>query len=239
MSWVKSFTDNIRRGMKKLFMIFSIMICLLSPIQPFDCSNMIKQSNRTRNEYFLKIFLSQDLTDQICIARALGQRADSYIEEFIFGIIGEMNGRDIDRLEYLLRVLLDSVFNTGYDEEELGARVLINFRGITYLISILHTFHDPMLKCQIMKIIPYVHNSAYISSCMTEGEYLVSILKKTGGKPGSQVNGEILCLLDIMRTIGDEDYFFLCQSIIQLSHNRDVVKKAREIMNLLRTRGLD
>lgn len=212
---------------------FILFLVHLHPVYSLDCRQLILNSDRSSDAFFLKILLSQDLTDQICILKNLGQRPDPYVEEYIFGIMSRMESRKKDRYEYLLRILLFSVFNPDFDEDELAARIVINKKGIEYLITQMHIFHDPMLKCQIIWIIPYVHDLSSFAFCMTEGEYLLSILKQTKGMPDSIINEEIICLLETIQQIGNHDYLFLCESFIELSRNKKVVDAARGTIKIL------
>jgi hypothetical protein len=219
--------------MKKLFFAW-IFICLfITPAGALDCSQIVINSDRTNDPFLLHILFSRNLTDQVCILKYLGQRNDPYVEEYIFGIMSHMDPVKKDRYEYLLRVLLFSVFHPDFDENELATRVLLNKRGIDFLISQIHTFYDPVLKCQIIWIIPYVHDQSSFSFCMTEGESLLSLLKKTKGMPDAVVNEEIICLLDTIQQIGNHDYLFLCQSFIELSRNKRVVDAARHTITVV------
>ncbi|MBN2533808.1 MAG: hypothetical protein JXB88_13010 [Spirochaetales bacterium] len=190
-------------------------------------------SDRSDDPFLLKLLFSQDLTDQICIVKYLGQRADPYVEEYIFGIMSYMDQYKKNRYEYLLRVLLFSVFHPDFEQDELAARILINKKAIEYLVSRIHVFHDPLLKCQIMWMILHIHDLSSFAFCMTEGNYLLSILKQTNGMPDIRINEEIICLLDTIKQIGNDDYLFLCQSFVKLSRNKLVVDTARETITIL------
>lgn len=219
--------------MKKLFLVCFILCLFLEPVNSLDCRQIIINSDRSDDPFFLKILFSLDLTDQICIVTYLGQRRDPYVEEYIFGIMSRMVPLKRDRYEYLLRVLLFSVFHPGFEEDELAARIFINKKGIECLISQLHIFHDPLLKCQILWMIPVVHDVSFFAYCMTEGEYLLTKVKQAKGMPDVMVNEEIICLLETIQQIGDRDYLFLCQSFIESSRNKRVVNAARETMKIL------
>ncbi|MBN2444489.1 MAG: hypothetical protein JXJ04_24220 [Spirochaetales bacterium] len=222
--------------MKKLILAFYFIYLLKSILWSMDCNEIEIILNSSMNEFLLKILYQGDLTEQICIVSQLGRRSDPYIDDFIVGIMEHMTIRDKARYEYLLRVLLDGIFNPDYSEDELAARVTINQKGIKYLVSSLHSFFDPMLRCRIMVLIPYLHDLTSMSILMTRGKNLSLLLEKTNGMPGIQINNEIICLLEIIRGFGNFDYLYLCQSFIRLSRSKAVVNAARETIKIFISR---
>lgn len=232
---VKRFADIIkkRKEMKILFLTCFLLCIVLYIPWSLDYKGIVLNSDSSKNQYLLTLFLSEDLTDQLCILTYLGRRADPYIEEFIFEIMDHIVHPNKDKYEYLLRVLLFSVFHPGFEEDELAARILINKKGIDHLVYQLHVFKDPLLKCQIMWTIPFLHDVSSFGFIMTEGNHLLSVVKKSQGMPGIKVNSEIICLLDTIQQIGDTDYLFLCNSFIKFSRNKEVVDKSRATIKIL------
>lgn len=223
--------------MKKVFFINLLVIMICFRFFSLDCRYIVIYSDRSRNGFLLNLFLGEDLTDQICIVTNLGRRSDPFVEEFIISITDHMTPLKRDKYEYLLRVLLFSVFHPDFDEDELRARILVNKKGVEYLVRQLHVFQDPMLKCQILWMIPHLHDPAFFSVCMTEGDHLLSILKQTSGMPGCLINQEIICLLEIVEQIGNKDYLPLCQSFIQFSRNKQVIEESRQLSKVLLQRN--
>jgi hypothetical protein len=222
--------------MNRIFFVCIIISLSLTPAGALDCSQIVITSDRSYDPFLLWILFSLDLTDQVCILKHLGQRPDPYVEDYISGLLSRMTPSKKERYEYLLRVLLFSVFHPDLEDDEIAARVLINKRGIKDLISKIQSFSDPVLKCQIMWIIPSVHDLASFSFCMTEGNYLISILQETMGTPDPLINEEIICLLKTVQQIGNTDYLFLCESFVELSRNKGVVDIARQTLRILLSR---
>ena len=187
-------------------------------------------SDRSMNqEIILSISLS-DYDTSLLIMNALGQREDGYVADIIIYLYSVYRGREQYKIEFLLQTLLKSLFNPEFSEQELRERFLLNQEALDLLIRHLSDLQSPLLKAEIIKTVGLSENTKYYSLLAAEGELLVALLQKNNGWLDPDSVQELIALLNIIAASGENNFSELCNSIIKFSHNRDVVKLARQVV---------
>jgi hypothetical protein len=210
-----------------------LFLLFLFPLHCIDYTDVIRSTDRSHNDLIIRVITSVTLNERIKIIKALGQRDDPYIEDILYSLINQCAGRKKKENEYLIRVLFHGMFSPLLEEEMLLSRLLANKEVITNMIQHLHVFDDPMLKCQVLWIIPYFHDISLNSAVMSEGNRLLALCKKKNGMPGTLVDEEIIAFLELAAVVGNTDFLDICISFRNQSRTKQVVEKAREVSKLL------
>ena len=203
---------------------------LIFPLNSSDMYDVVLISDRSMNqEIILSISLS-DYDTSLLIMNALGQREDGYVADIIIYLYSVYRGREQYKIEFLLQTLLKSLFNPEFSEQELRERFLLNQEALDLLIRHLSDLQSPLLKAEIIKTVGLSENTKYYSLLAAEGELLVALLQKNNGWLDPDSVQELIALLNIIAASGENNFSELCNSIIKFSHNRDVVKLARQVV---------
>jgi hypothetical protein len=219
--------------MVKSICIGILFLLFLFPLHCFDYTDVIRATDRSYNSIIIRVITSVSLNERIEVIKALGQRDDPYVEDILYSLINQCAGRKKEEIEYLIRVLLHTMFSPLLDEGILSSRLLANKEVLVDMIRQLHIFDDPMLRCQVFWIIPYFHDMSLNSSVMSEGQRLIELCKKKNGLPGTLVDEEITAFLELTAVIGNTDFLDIVMSFRTHSRTKKIIEKAREVATLL------
>jgi hypothetical protein len=212
--------DNDTMRIKRLLWGLGFLIIFLQPLLALSLPEWIILSDRSMNGEIVEMIKSTDYETALSIAEALGTRQDPYLADIIMAIFNTHHGKDSAKYEYLLEVMLHSLFNLKLSDGELKNRYELNKGALNQLITNMPYVESPDLKKELIQIIPL------ILAC--EMEALISILKKEKGYLEKSQDQELLTLLWAMQRLALPDFIDLCNTVACLSSNKDVVKLARQ-----------
>jgi hypothetical protein len=188
----------------------------------------VRQSDRSMNPEIIETLRTADYETSVSIMRALGGRGDSYVQDIILWLVSTYRGDRQYKYDYLLEVLLASLFTRGSDPSGLNERFAVNRNALHRLITDMPHLDGAGLKTELIRIIPLSGDGRYGAVLAGEASRLIALLQKRDGRLDAAGNQELLALLICMETLGLREYADQCVAIARLSANRDVVSLARK-----------
>jgi hypothetical protein len=222
-----------------------MLLCLLCV--PFcgagaDIGDWVVYTDRRDNPMIAAAILESPFQDQIAAVKALGLRADFNVSEIIDSLFATRSSRNVDCLEYLLRLLLSSVFpdpeSGSYAdadaEAELRARLRTNHGSFDNLAASLTSIEDLQLRAEILRLIPYRGDAAQSTYLLAEADVIVEML--ADGRATSSQQDYILTYLRAVQKLDDGVFLEPCLSIYERSAETPVSQAARTAIESLRKR---
>jgi hypothetical protein len=189
----------------------------------------IAQSDRRMNPEIIEALRSADYETALTIMRALGGRKDPYVDDIILRLVSTHRGNRRYKYDYLLEVLLRSLFAPGADPALLRERFDVNRNALNRLITDMPHIGGTGLKTELIRIIPLSGDDRYGAILAGEASRLITLLQKQSGHLDTPETRELLALLTGMETLGLREYADQCVVIARLSADRNVVRTARKI----------
>jgi hypothetical protein len=197
-----------------------------------DIADWIAVSDRRDNTVIASILRDSSFTEQIAIVHALGKRKDFYMSEIIDCLSGSRGIPELSRGDYLLRVLLVSVFPPAVQGEELRARLNANKEAFGKLVKDLGGIPDLQLRAEIVRLIPYSGRSSHLGVLMAEADLIVDLLSDR--RLTSAEQDYILAYLLAVEKVGDAVFLEPCVRIYEQSAQARVSRTSESVIRVLK-----
>jgi hypothetical protein len=224
--------------MKTLLMLFCLLAAAAGGAGA-DITNWIAVSDRRDNALIAATITGSPLRNQIAIITALGARKDFYVSEIIDCLAFTRSPRDVPHMDYLLRLLLSSVFLSGDGAAgdggvaaECRARLLANQASFDKLVMGLASFPDLQLRAEIVRLIPCSGSPQHRGALLAESDMLLEML--ADGKLTAAQEDYVLTWLLAVERIGDPVFLEPCLRIYERSSQPAVNRLARRVIQGLR-----
>ena len=220
-----------------------LLLCLLWV--PFcgagaDIGDWIVRTDRHDNPMIAIAILESPFQDQIAAVKALGSRSDFHVSEIIDSLYTTRPPSNAGCLEYLLRLLLSSVFpepDAGFYADvdaELRARLRTNRGSFDNLAAGLGSIEDLQLRAEILRLIPYRGDAKQSTYLLAEADVIVEML--SDGRATVSEQNYILTYLRAVQKIDDAVFLESCLRIYERSAETPVSRAARTVIESLRKR---
>lgn len=221
----------------KTRMLFSCLLLLTRFPAGADIADWIAVSERRDNAIIAGMLRESRLQDQIAIVQALGMRKDFYLSEIIDFLTDTRGPYAVDNQDYLLRVLLSSVFPPPgvIAEEDLRTRLLVNRSAFEKLVMSLGKTADLQLRAEIVRLIPYGGQPRLYGLLLAEADGILTLL--ADGKVTAAQQDYILTYLLALEEIADTVFLETCLGIFERSAQAEISRTARRVIRSLQGRG--
>jgi len=214
-----------------------LLACLLFlPLSLFgaDIADWIALSDRRDNAVIASIMRDSPFREQIAVVSALGKRKDFYMSEIIDCLSGSRGIPAFSRGDYLLRVLLASVFPApdAVSALELQTRLLANQECFARLVASLRQIEDLQLRAEIIRLIPYSGQPSYLGALMAEADLILTLL--TDRKVTAAEQDYILAYLAAVEKVGDAVFLEPCVRIYEISAQARIRRTAERVISGLK-----
>ena len=218
--------------------ISGILIILSTLIYPtalpsLDLSQWISSTDRGSNDVIIQFLSASDFGTSIQAIKALGLRKDSYVEDIIANLISSYSHKNFYEKEYLLRILLDSVFPFELKRSEQTERLKINKEAVNMLAGNLYRFQDFQLKSEILRLLALSNHEEHQTALLAEGKNIVKLLIGQSGQVYPGQADLLLSYLEAAKASGNQDFIEPCLSIYELTGDSAVADRAGEVVQYL------
>jgi len=156
----------------------ALLFGVIGVLQAQSIGGVVAGSSRSFNGVVLSILLSNDTTDAMSAAKALGRRKDPYVADILDGLFAHMNGPESYRTTLLFRVVLEYVFLLP---RPAPAKINANGHALSALLEKLQSIRDAATKRALLQVAVYLPASASQQPLLDEGAFLAEYLRSTGG----------------------------------------------------------
>jgi len=165
--------------------------------------------------------------------RSIGKMEDPHISDLIMILWENVPDREKVKREFLLRLLLESVFDGTIDRGVFSARIASNREGLAFLLERFGRINDRLLKTKLVDLIPEIDANMYGSLLEKEGFDILAALKKTGGACSIECETELLAMLDTMSKLTNSEFLDLCIRIAKITKSENIYSKAIKTIQLI------
>ena len=230
----------------KTGLVFILITLAAFKAHPLDScgelADFISHTNRQDNPLLISLIQTNTLDTSLCVLKALANRTDFYVEDILLSLLISSHPDSGYKQEYLLRVILTAVFPSTLSQNQMQQRTLLNNRAIQNLINQLTIFTDPMLRRQILNLVPFVQTPTAITALVNEGNLIISNLHSQQGNVSAPMRSEILSFFDAALLLKNSLRELLCCELLQeqivsiseFAGDREVVDSARRVVKNLK-----
>jgi hypothetical protein len=236
--------------MKTLTLLFCLLTVPFSAATA-DIGDWVAVSDRRDNTVIAAAIIDSLLNEQILAIRALGRRKDFDVSEIMDTLGFTRWPNDSSRSDYLLRLLLSSVFpplaggdpgagSGGSDGDasavmELRMRLLANKDSFDRLAAKIGTMEDLQLRAEIIRLIPYTGSMKQRGYLLAEADAVLEML--ADGKTTASQTDYILTYLLALKQLDDAIFLEPCLRIFERSAEAAISRLARSVIRSLSASG--
>ncbi len=198
-------------------------------LQAEGWESFVKASDRADNPVIISLVQEYDLQTALIVLQAVGKREDPYAADILDALAAGHVTKLIYQKEYLLRVLLESIFDSALPIPTLSSRAEANRESLDSLVRGLNGLTDPQLKSVLVKVIELLDGSEYTPAVAGAFSDSIQQMKDNGGNLSPMRVELLLSLLSYVSRHPSSDFLGMCTMVARLSRDARVVEKARSI----------
>ncbi len=205
----------------------ALLLCIGAAARASQWGPFVEASDRSLDPVILEAFQTGDFDTQIEICAAMGRRSDPLAAGMLSVLLSGFARQNAFRVEHLLRVLLESLFDPRLGETGLQERFEANREELLTAQSRWGSFADAQLKGALLRILPFFDSTLSLPFLMAAGKSLIEALDASDGLLPPDETGLVLDFIGTVQRIPTPDFLDPCLEIARLSREKVVVDRAR------------
>ncbi len=194
----------------------------------------VARSSRAQNSSILELLLESDLSLQLEILSALGERKDPYVSDILEGIRSGFDSGDVYGCEYLCRVLIASILAPSLPSEVLRERAQANKSVLDGMIRGMREVSDPMLRLELVHAMELLPEYDY-SPCVSEQLGLsLERMRDADGNAEPSLRALVLSLLSFAARHPRTEFLKICMDVSRSVRDSLIVDSARAAVKIIR-----
>ncbi len=195
--------------------------------------SFVKASGRADNPEIISLVQEYDLQTALIVLQAVGEREDPYAADILDAVAAGHVTKLIYQREYLLRILLESLFDSALPVRTLSSRVEANRESLDSLVRGLNGLTDPQLKSVLVKVLELLGGSGYAPVVAGALSDSIQRMEDYGGNLSPMHVELLLSLLSYVSRHPSSDFLGICTVVARLSRDVRVVERARSISSTI------
>jgi hypothetical protein len=191
--------------------------------------SFVKASDRADNPVIISLIQEYDLNTVLIVLQAVGEREDPYAADILDAVASGHVTKLTYQREYLLRILLESLFNSALPAGTISLRVEANRESLDSLVRAFNGLTDPQLKSVLVKTIELLGGSGYVPVVAGALSDSIQEMENNGGNLSPMRVELLLSLLSYVSRHPSSDFLGICTLVARLSRDARVVERARSI----------
>jgi len=201
-----------------------------------DWGTLAADSDRRLDSVLVSALQSEDFDTRILICMGIGKRADPFAGDILTALLENNAGKMSDRIELLLRMLLQGLFDQLKGQKWISDRIAANRDVLDSMARRMAQWKDPQLAGALVRILPALGTPGALPGLAQTGSRVVNMLETGQGVMLSQDLALALDFLTAVQATGRADFLEQCTAIARLSREKVVVDRAREVARAITTR---
>ena len=198
-----------------------------------DWGTFAARSSRADDAVLLQVMGEEDLTTKALICGGVGRREDPYAADIIGSLMERNTGGGRVQVEFLLRVLLQGLFDPARGEQKIQSALSANASVLDSMISRIDRWTDPQLTSTLVRLFPFMPAEKVLPALLTVGSELVDSLSSGKGLIQPQRFGLAMDYLAAVEKMKCSDALDQCAAIARLSREKALVDRARSVAGVL------
>lgn len=194
-----------------------------------DWGTLAADSDRRLDSALLSALQSEDFDTKALICTGVGQRPDPFAADILTALLESNAGKMSDRIELLLRMLLQGLFDKSKGEKWISERIAANREVLDSMARRMAQWKDPQLAGALVRILPALDTPGALPGLAQAGSRVVRTLEMGDGMILSQDLALALDFLNAAEATGRADFLEQCTAIARLSREKVIVDRAREV----------
>ncbi len=216
-----------RAVISTLFVLVAVTACAA------DWGTLAADSDRRLDSALLSALQSEDFDTKAIICIGVGQRADPFAGDILTALLESNAGKVSDRIELLLRMLLQGLFDQSKGKKWISDRIAANRDALDFMAGRMAQWRDPQLAGALVRILPALDTPGALPGLAQAGSRVVSSLETGKGMILSQDLALALDFLTAVEATRRVDFLEQCTAIARLSREKLVVDRAREAARVI------
>ena len=216
--------------------IASLLLMVSQLTTAADWGAFALQSDHRDDPVILEAMDTQNFDTKILLCQGVGRRADPFAGDIIDSLLSRHTGAERFRVELLVRVLMQGLFNPARGETAIRDRVAANRVVLVEMTGRIDRWKDAQLTAELVRVLPLMEAREALPPLMEVASRLVAELREDGGAIASQDIGLALDFLSAVEKMPDRDFLEPCIAISQLSREKVLVDRARRVVKVILAR---
>jgi len=198
-----------------------------------DWGTLAADSDRRLDSALVSALQSEDFDTKASICTGVGQRADPFAGDILTALLESNAGKMSDRIELLLRMVLQGLFDQSKGQKWTFDRIAANRNELDLMAVRMAQWKDPQLAGALVRILPALSTPGALPGLAQAGLRVVRTLETGHGVMLSQDLALALDFLSAVETTRRADFLEQCTAIARLSREKLVVDRARGVARLI------
>jgi len=213
--------------------ISALLLFAAVAVSAADWGTLAADSDRSLDSAFVSVLQSEDFDTKALICTGVGKRSDPFAGDIITALLESNAGKTSDRIELLLRMLLNGLFDQSKGEKWIADRIAANRDVLDSMAGRIAKWKDPQLAGALVRILPALNTPGALPGLAQVGSRVVGTLETGKGVMPSQDLALALDFLSAVEATGRADFLDQCTTIARLSREKLVVDRAREVARVI------
>jgi hypothetical protein len=194
-----------------------------------DWGTLAAESDRRLDPALVSALQGEDFDTKVLICTGVGHRPDPFAGDILTALLEINAGKMSDRIELLLRMLLQGLFDTSKGEKWVSDRIAANRDVLDSMARRMAQWKDPQLAGALVRILPSLDTPGALPGLAQAGSRVVGTLETGNGVIPSQDLALAMDFLTAVEATGRADFLEQCTAIARLSREKAIVDRAREV----------
>jgi hypothetical protein len=191
--------------------------------------SFVKASSRSDDPVIIELVSKYDLQTALSVLKAVGERDDPYAGDILDAVAAGRGTRPDGQREYLLRILVESLFDAGLSPATLSSRAEANRGSLDTLVRGLNGLEDPQLQSDLVRVMEPLGAGAYASVVADALAESINGMQANAGNLSPMRTELLLSLLSYVSRHPSPDFLELSVSVARLSRDERAVEISRSI----------
>jgi len=201
-----------------------------------DWGTFALKSDHSEDPVILEAMDTQDFDTKILLCQGVGRRADPFAGDIIASLLARHTGAESYRVELLVRVLMQGLFDPARGEAAIRARVDANRVVLAEMTGRIDRWKDAQLTAALILVLPLMEAREALSPLMEVASCLVAELREDRGVIASQDIARAMDFLSAVEKMPGRDFLEPCIAISRLSREKALVDRARGVVKVILAR---
>ena len=201
-----------------------------------DWGSFALKSDRSDDSVILAAMDTQDFDTKFLLCQGVGARADPFAGDIINSLLARHTGAESYRVELLVRVLIQGLFDPTRGEAAIRARLAANSVVLAAMTDHIDRWKDAQLTAALVRVLPLMEAREALPPLMGVASRLVSELREERGAIASQDIALAMDFLSAVEKMPGRDFLEPCIAVSRLSREKVLVERARSVVKVILAR---